>query len=219
MVDDNARRRPGLPGRPVGGSGRCVDREDPRPRGQPHRRIRAAARAGPSPPSCSRRSTRRPSMRTCSTAASPATPPPARWRVSTGRWATIRTRPSSSSAAMTACAASRRRRWSATSAPSWTGCPRGTSRCCCPAWWRPPTWATSMRTAFAAVFERLSHRPGLLYDPFFLQGVATHEDLEQGRPHPPQRGRRAPHRGAADAPGARTDRRGPSQVSQRARHR
>ena len=44
----------------------------------------------------------------------------------------------------------------------------------------PPNMGDEYAHAFAAVFERLSHRPGLLYDPFFLQGVATHEDLEQG---------------------------------------
>ena len=43
----------------------------------------------------------------------------------------------------------------------------------------PPNMGAEYGHAFAAVFEHLSHRPGLLYDPFFLQGVATHEDLEQ----------------------------------------
>ncbi|WP_428375775.1 arylesterase [Lichenicoccus sp.] len=44
----------------------------------------------------------------------------------------------------------------------------------------PPNMGQDYARAFAAAFERLSHRPGLLYDPFFLQGVATHEDFEQG---------------------------------------
>nr|WP_321983426.1 arylesterase [uncultured Lichenicoccus sp.] len=44
----------------------------------------------------------------------------------------------------------------------------------------PPNMGQDYARAFSSVFERLSHRPGLLYDPFFLQGVATHEDLEQG---------------------------------------
>ena len=34
-------------------------------------------------------------------------------------------------------------------------------------------------TAYRAVFDRLGRRPGLLYDPFFLEGVATVPDLNQ----------------------------------------
>ncbi len=33
--------------------------------------------------------------------------------------------------------------------------------------------------AFAAVFERLGRRPGLIYDPFFLQGIAGDPALNQ----------------------------------------
>lgn len=32
---------------------------------------------------------------------------------------------------------------------------------------------------FRAVFDRLGHRPGVLYDPFFLDGVALHPELFQ----------------------------------------
>ena len=43
----------------------------------------------------------------------------------------------------------------------------------------PPNMGADYSRAFAAVFDHLSHRSNLLYDPFFLQGIATHEDLEQ----------------------------------------
>ena len=43
----------------------------------------------------------------------------------------------------------------------------------------PPNMGPAYSAEFRAVFDRLSHRPGLIYDPFFLQGVATHDDLVQ----------------------------------------
>jgi len=36
----------------------------------------------------------------------------------------------------------------------------------------PPNLGPAYTEAFRAVFDDLSHRPGLLYDPFFLEGVA-----------------------------------------------
>ena len=36
----------------------------------------------------------------------------------------------------------------------------------------PPNMGPDYAEAFKAVFERLGHRPGVLFDPFFLQGVA-----------------------------------------------
>jgi acyl-CoA thioesterase-1 len=43
----------------------------------------------------------------------------------------------------------------------------------------PPNMGAAYGEEFRAVFDRLSRRPGLIYDSFFLQGVATHESLEQ----------------------------------------
>ncbi|MFT8420301.1 MAG: arylesterase [Gluconacetobacter sp.] len=43
----------------------------------------------------------------------------------------------------------------------------------------PPNMGAGYGQSFRAVFERLSHRPGILWDPFFLDGVAAHPDLEQ----------------------------------------
>ena len=37
----------------------------------------------------------------------------------------------------------------------------------------PPNMGAEYGRAFRAVFDRLSKRPGLLYDPFFLDGVAA----------------------------------------------
>jgi acyl-CoA thioesterase I len=49
----------------------------------------------------------------------------------------------------------------------------------------PPNMGPDYATAFKAVFERLSHRPGVLFDPFFLQGVAEDAALNQAdRMHP-----------------------------------
>jgi acyl-CoA thioesterase-1 len=49
----------------------------------------------------------------------------------------------------------------------------------------PPNLGPDYQTAFRAVYERLGKRPGVLYDPFFLQGVATVDDLNQAdRMHP-----------------------------------
>lgn len=44
----------------------------------------------------------------------------------------------------------------------------------------PPNLGDSYGKAFRAVFERLSKRPGILFDPFFLDGVALHHELNQG---------------------------------------
>jgi acyl-CoA thioesterase-1 len=43
----------------------------------------------------------------------------------------------------------------------------------------PPNLGAAYGAQFRAVFAHLSHRPGLLYDPFFLQGVATDPQLNQ----------------------------------------
>jgi acyl-CoA thioesterase-1 len=49
----------------------------------------------------------------------------------------------------------------------------------------PPNLGPEYEAAFRAVYERLGERPGVLYDPFFLQGVATVDDLNQAdRMHP-----------------------------------
>jgi acyl-CoA thioesterase I len=44
----------------------------------------------------------------------------------------------------------------------------------------PPNLGPDYERAFRAVFDTLGRRPGVLYDPFFLAGVATHADLNQG---------------------------------------
>ncbi len=44
----------------------------------------------------------------------------------------------------------------------------------------PPNLGMPYFHAFRSVFDRLSTRPGLLYDPFFLQGVAGNHALNQG---------------------------------------
>ncbi len=43
----------------------------------------------------------------------------------------------------------------------------------------PPNLGPDYQKAFRAVFDRLGKRPGVLYDPFFLEGVATVADLNQ----------------------------------------
>ena len=43
----------------------------------------------------------------------------------------------------------------------------------------PPNLGADYTKAFRAVFDTLSKRPGLMYDPFFLQNVALHPDLIQ----------------------------------------
>ncbi len=43
----------------------------------------------------------------------------------------------------------------------------------------PPNMGGAYAQEFRAVFDRLSKRPGLIYDPFFLQDVATHDALVQ----------------------------------------
>jgi acyl-CoA thioesterase I len=49
----------------------------------------------------------------------------------------------------------------------------------------PPNLGPDYQTAFRGVFDRLGQRPGLLYDPFFLEGVAMRPELMQAdRMHP-----------------------------------
>jgi acyl-CoA thioesterase-1 len=49
----------------------------------------------------------------------------------------------------------------------------------------PPNLGPDYQAAFRAVFDRLGQRSGLIYDPFFLEGVAGVEALNQGdRIHP-----------------------------------
>jgi acyl-CoA thioesterase I len=43
----------------------------------------------------------------------------------------------------------------------------------------PPNFGPDYQQAFRAVFDRLGKRPGVLYEPFFLEGVATIPDLNQ----------------------------------------
>jgi acyl-CoA thioesterase-1 len=43
----------------------------------------------------------------------------------------------------------------------------------------PPNLGPDYGAAFKAVFERLSRRPGILFDPFFLEGVAAVPNLNQ----------------------------------------
>jgi acyl-CoA thioesterase-1 len=52
-----------------------------------------------------------------------------------------------------------------------------------------PNLGPDYGNAFSAVFERLGQRPGLLYDPFFLEGVASVPALNQAdRIHPDAEG-------------------------------
>jgi acyl-CoA thioesterase-1 len=49
----------------------------------------------------------------------------------------------------------------------------------------PPNLGPDYQAAYRAVYDRLGKRPGILYDPFFLEGVATVDDLNQAdRMHP-----------------------------------
>jgi acyl-CoA thioesterase-1 len=43
----------------------------------------------------------------------------------------------------------------------------------------PPNLGPDYQNAFRAVFDKLGKRPGVLYDPFFLDGVAMQPDLIQ----------------------------------------
>jgi acyl-CoA thioesterase-1 len=43
----------------------------------------------------------------------------------------------------------------------------------------PPNLGPDYQNSFRAVFDRLGKRPGVLYDPFFLEGVAMQPDLTQ----------------------------------------
>lgn len=44
----------------------------------------------------------------------------------------------------------------------------------------PPNLGPEYGRAFRAVFDKLGRRPGILYDPFFLQDIATDRALNQG---------------------------------------
>jgi acyl-CoA thioesterase-1 len=53
----------------------------------------------------------------------------------------------------------------------------------------PPNLGPDYQNAFRAVFDHLGKRPGVLYDPFFLEGVAMDPDLIQpDHLHPNARG-------------------------------
>jgi acyl-CoA thioesterase I len=43
----------------------------------------------------------------------------------------------------------------------------------------PPNLGPDYQKAFRAVFDKLGKRPGVLYDPFFMEGVAMHTELFQ----------------------------------------
>jgi acyl-CoA thioesterase-1 len=43
----------------------------------------------------------------------------------------------------------------------------------------PPNLGPDYQKAFRAVFDTIGKRPGILYDPFFLEGVALHPELIQ----------------------------------------
>ena len=43
----------------------------------------------------------------------------------------------------------------------------------------PPNYGQPYGQAFRAVFDRLGTRPGLLYDPFFLDGIVLHPEFNQ----------------------------------------
>jgi acyl-CoA thioesterase-1 len=43
----------------------------------------------------------------------------------------------------------------------------------------PPNLGPDYQAAFRAVFDKLGRRPGVLYDPFFLDSIAMHPDLIQ----------------------------------------
>lgn len=43
----------------------------------------------------------------------------------------------------------------------------------------PPNYGPDYQAQFHAVFDRLGARPGVIYDPFFLEGVAMHPELIQ----------------------------------------
>jgi acyl-CoA thioesterase-1 len=43
----------------------------------------------------------------------------------------------------------------------------------------PPNLGPDYQAAFRAVFDRLGKRPGVIYDPFFIEGVVMHPELFQ----------------------------------------
>src|SRR4051794_6843508 len=53
----------------------------------------------------------------------------------------------------------------------------------------PPNFGPEYWDAFRAMFTRLGHRPGVIFDPFFLLGVAARPELNQpDRLHPNAQG-------------------------------
>lgn len=78
---------------------------------------------------------------------------------------------------MTGCVGSTPRALRRICRRSWTSSRRGTFRCC----WRActPNLGPQYEQAFRAVFTRLGARPGILYEDFFLTGVAADPALNQ----------------------------------------
>ena len=58
----------------------------------------------------------------------------------------------------------------------------------------PPNLGPDYWDAFRAVFTRLGQRPGVIFDPFFLQGVAARPGAEPAGPAAPERRGREDHR-------------------------
>ena len=71
-----------------------------------------------------------------------------------------------------------------------------------------PNLGPDYAAAFRAVFDRLGARPGVLYDPFFLDGVATVPALNQSDRTASQRRWREAHRDATAAAGGEAARGG-----------
>ena len=90
-----------------------------------------------------------------------------------------------SSAPMTGCAAPTRRRWRPTSPPSWTRWRRSNIPVLLTGMYAPPNLGAATATSSAPCSTGSGSRPGVLYDPFFLQGVAGDPALNQAdRIHP-----------------------------------
>ncbi len=80
---------------------------------------------------------------------------------------------------MTGCAGSIRRIWRRIWRRSWTRWRRNIFPVLLTGMYAPPNLGPDYQKAFRAVFDRLGKRPGVLYDPFFLEGVAMDPDLIQ----------------------------------------
>ncbi len=115
-----------------------------RARRQSQRRSTAWPRPTPFRPSWSGRCRNAAAASRSPTPGSPATPPPAAGRASTGSWPASRSWSSSSWAATTPCAACRRRRPRPTSRRSSKRYASGASRRCSPACTRRATWGRSI---------------------------------------------------------------------------